>query len=118
MSKAAAADRQPSRHRRIAVATAVEDAPEDELSRVGWPLTIVRLALAPEQHPWRRDFRVRRRWPLFAVAAALLLLLLFALGGCSSTPRQSLMQGASAATQGDVARCDTMLVSQELQVPP
>ncbi|HET9751384.1 MAG TPA: hypothetical protein VFP52_00420, partial [Myxococcales bacterium] len=118
MSEAAAADRKSSRRRSIAVATAAGEAPEEELSRVGWPLTVLRLALAPEQHPWRRGFRVRRRGPLLAVLAALLLLLLFAASGCSSTPQQSLLQRASAAMQTEGARCDTMLVSQEFQVSP
>jgi hypothetical protein len=118
MREAAAADRQLSQRRSVAVATAVEDAPEEELSRVGWPLTVLRLALSPGQHPWRRGFRVRRKGPILAVAAALLLLLFFAASGCSSTPRQSLLQTASAAAEGEGARCDTMLVSQELQIPP
>src|SRR4051812_21289960 len=104
MREAAAADRPSSQRRSIAVASAAEEAPEEELSRVGWPLTVLRLALSPEQHPWRRDFRVRRRGPLVAVAAALLLLLFFAASGCSSTPRQTLLQRASASAQSEGAR--------------
>src|SRR3954447_4678746 len=107
MATPAAADREPHAQRRVAVASPVDEAPEEELSRVGWPLTVLRLALAPEQHPWRRGFRVRRRGPLLAVVAALLLLLFFAASGCSSTPRQSVLQRASAATGSEGARCDT-----------
>src|SRR4051812_3599183 len=118
MATPAAADREPHAQRRVAVASPVDEAPEEELQRVGWPLTVLRLALAPELHPWARGFRVRRFGPLAVVAAAVLLLLMLAASGCSSAPRQSLLQHASAASTADGARCDTMLVSQELQVPP
>src|SRR4051812_4103398 len=118
MRKAVATDRPPSQHLRIEAATPLEDAPEEELARVSWPLTVARLALAPEQHPWSHGFRVRRRAPLVVTAIALLLLLLFAASGCSSTPQQSLHQRVSAASAAETARCDTLLVSQELQVPP
>ncbi len=118
MRKAVATDRPPSQHRRVEVVTPLRDAPEDELARVSWPRTIARLALDPGQHPWSHGFRVRNRAPLIAVALAVLLLLLFAASGCASAPQQSLSQRVSAATAAETPRCDTLLVSQELQVPP
>src|SRR5438270_12915422 len=104
MRKAAATDRPPSQHLRIEAATPLEDAPEEELARVSWPLTLARLTLAPEQHPWAHGFRVRRRAPLLVVAIALLLLLFFAASGCASAPRQSLAQRVSAAAVFESAR--------------
>ena len=64
----------PAESGRIVVATALP-APDDGLVRVCWPLTIWRLALDPEAHPWSARWRLRRRAPLAAVIGALLLLL-------------------------------------------
>src|SRR5205823_12167812 len=110
-------DRPLPSHRRLVVATALEPQHEDELERVSWPRTVLRLAVQPELHPWKRAWRLQRRGPLFALAAAVLLLLLLAASGCASTPRQSLRQGASAPQPGQGVRCESLLVSQELQLP-
>ena len=99
------------------VATALP-APDDGLVRVCWPLTIWRLALDPEAHPWSARWRLRRPAPLAAVIAALLLLLLFALGGCSSAPLQSLRSSTAAPRPAQGLRCESVLISQEVQVPP
>ncbi len=101
---------------RLVVARALP-APEDGLERVGWRLTVWRLALEPAVHPWSARWRLRRRAPVAAVLAALLLLLLFALGGCASTPRQSLRSSASAPRPADGPRCESILLSHEVQIP-
>ena len=48
---------QPARteapHRRIVVATPVEPDVEEDLERVSWPLTVLRLAVQPSSHPWK-----------------------------------------------------------------
>src|SRR5438445_517643 len=107
----------PAESGRIVVATALP-APDDGLLRVCWPLTIWRLALDPEAHPWSARWRLRRPAPLAAVIAALLLLLLFALGGCSSAPLQSLRSSTAAPRPAQGFRCESVLISQEVQVPP
>src|SRR3989454_645718 len=107
----------PAESGRIVVATALP-APDDGLVRVSWPLTIWRLALDPEAHPWSARWRLRRPAPLAAVIAALLLLLLFALGGCSSAPLQSLRSSTAAPRPAQGLRCESVLISQEVQVPP
>jgi hypothetical protein len=93
-------------------------APEDGLRRVSWPLTIWRLALEPAVHPWAARWRLRRRGPLAAVVLALILLLLLAASGCSSAPLQSLRSAAISPAPGQGLRCESVLVSQEVQVPP
>ncbi|MGZ6125067.1 MAG: hypothetical protein ACXWLR_08910, partial [Myxococcales bacterium] len=93
-------------------------APEDGLVRVSWPRTIWRLALEPALHPWKAGWRLRRAGPVAAVALALLLLLLFAASGCSSAPLQSLRASASSPRTARGLRCESVLVSQEVQVPP
>ncbi|HMC34025.1 MAG TPA: hypothetical protein VKH65_06445, partial [Myxococcales bacterium] len=106
----------PAESGRIVVATALP-APDDGLVRVSWPRTIWRLALDPEAHPWSARWRLRRRAPLAAVIGALLLLLLFALSGCSSAPLQSLRSSTAAPRPAQGLRCESILVSQEVQVP-
>ncbi len=101
---------------RLVVARALP-APEDGLERVGWRLTVWRLALEPAVHPWSARWRLRRRAPVAAVLAALLLLLPFALGGCASTPKQSLRSSASAPRPADGPRCESILLSHEVQIP-
>src|SRR5229473_827828 len=118
MRPTTAADRQGATRERIAVATPLEPEVEDELSRVSWPRTIVRLALDPAQHPWRRGWALRRRAPLYLAVLAVLLLLLLAAAGCASPPTQSLFGRASTPPPPSGARCETIVVSQELQVPP
>jgi hypothetical protein len=109
-------DRQPP-HERIVVATPLEPASDDELVRVSWSRTVLRLALQPEQHPWKPGWRIARKAPLVAVAAALLLLLVFAASGCSSVPPQSLRQQTVAPAPASGAHCESVLVSHELQIP-
>ena len=105
-------------HRRLVVAVALEKAEGDELARVSWPLTVWRLAVEPGQHPWKPAWRLRRRGPLAVVAAAVLLLLLLAASGCASVPRRSVLRSVAAPVPAKPARCETLLVSQELQIPP
>jgi hypothetical protein len=116
MRAAESTDRPPAQ-RRIVVATPVERHLEEELVRVPWLRTIARLALEPDQHPWKRGWRLRHRAQLFAVAAALLLLLLLATAGCASVPLQSFSQAIPMPRSGKGARCESVLVSQEIQVP-
>src|SRR5207302_2829457 len=101
-------------HRRLVVAVALEKAAGDELARVSWPRTIWRLAVEPGQHPWKPAWRLRQRAPLAVVAAAVVLLLLLAASGCASAPRQSILRSAAAPMPAKAARCETLLVSQEL----
>src|SRR5260370_26460549 len=77
MRAAESTDRPPAQ-RRIVVATPVERHLEEELVRVPWLRTIARLALEPDQHPWKRGWRLRPRAPLVAGAAPPLLLPLLA----------------------------------------
>src|SRR5690242_17148970 len=111
---------QPARseapRRRIVVATPLEPEVDEDLERVPWPLTIVRLALQPRLHPWKRGWRVTQKGPLVAVAAGALLLLLFALSGCASTPKLSIAQRASVPSPPAGMRCESLLVAQELQL--
>ncbi len=100
----------------LVVATALP-APDDGLVRVAWPLTVLRLAVQPATHPWSAQWRLRRRAPLAALALALLLLLLFA-AGCASTPLQSLRTSASSPRPAEGLRCESLLISHEVQVPP
>ena len=92
-------------------------APEDGLARVGWRRTVLRLWLEPGEHPWSARWSLRRKAPLVALACALLLLLLFA-ASCSSAPLQSLRASASSPRPDQGLRCESVLVSQEIQVPP
>jgi hypothetical protein len=101
----------------LVVATALP-APDDGLTRVSWPRTALRLALEPALHPWSAHWRLRRRAPVTAVVVALLLLLLFALSGCSSAPLQSLRSSAPAPAPSEGLRCESVVMSHELQVPP
>src|SRR5579859_1511538 len=109
-------DRPPA-HRRIVVATPVARNVEEELDRVGWLATIFRLALEPDQHPWKRGWRLLHRAPLVVVGVALLLLALLFSSGCASAPLQSFSQSTSAPRPAEGARCESVLVSQEIQVP-
>src|SRR5256885_6099033 len=104
-------------HRRIVVAVPLEPDVDEELTRVSWPLTVLRLALQPASHPWERRWRFTNRAPLIAVAAGVLLLLLLA-AGCASTPTLSIQQRASVPEPPPGMRCESILVSQELQLPP
>ncbi|HEX9576415.1 MAG TPA: hypothetical protein VF993_01600 [Myxococcales bacterium] len=117
MSRPAAADPQSSPSGRLVVAAPLEQQNEDGLARVSWPRTIWRLLLQPDAHPWSSRWRLRRRAPLVAVALALLLLLLFAAGGCASVPPQSLRDSAAAPPTAEGLRCETVLVSHEVEIP-
>src|SRR5438132_476204 len=81
------------------------------------PLAGLRLALQPATHPWKRGWRLTRRAPLFALVAALALLLLLAASGCASTPALSIAQPAVVPRPPPGARCESLLVSQELDLP-
>jgi hypothetical protein len=118
MSRPAAADPQPAPRGRIVVATLAERDAEDGLARVCWARTIWRLAVEPGLHPWSSRWRLRRRAPLVALAVALLLLLLFAASGCASAPPRSLRNSAAAPRPSEGMRCETVLVSHEVQIPP
>ena len=104
----------------LVVATPIVEAggDEDGLARVSWPRTILRLALQPARHPWSARWMLERRGPLALVAASLLLLLLFALAGCARAPPRSLIDSARAPPPPKGVRCESVLVSQEVQVPP
>ena len=105
-------------NRRLVVAVPIDKSAGDELVPVPWARTLWRIAVEPDQHPWRPAWRLRRRGPLYVVAAAVILLLLFASSGCASAPRQSILRSALSPLPSKGARCETLLVSQELQVPP
>jgi len=105
-------------HRRLVVAVALDKGPGEELARVSWRRTVWRLAVEPRQHPWTPAWRLRRRAPLAVVATAVLLLLLLAASGCASVPRQSILRSVVAPIPAKAARCETLLVSQEVQIPP
>jgi hypothetical protein len=107
----------PAAPDRLAIATPIGEA-DDALAPVSWPRTIWRLAVQPEVHPWSLGWRLKRHAPLATVAAAVLLLLLLAASGCASAPRQSLRNWAVAPRPSGGARCESVLVSQEIQVPP
>ena len=113
---------QPARteapHRRIVVATPVEPDVEEDLERVSWPLTVLRLAVQPSSHPWKRGWRLTQRAPLVAVAIGALLLMLLAASGCASAPALSIKQRAAVPSPPPGMRCESILVSQELQLPP
>jgi len=47
-----------------------------------------------------------------------LLLLLLAATGCASVPRRSILRSVAAPVPAKPARCETLLVSHELQIPP
>jgi hypothetical protein len=101
----------------IVIATALP-APEDGLVRVGWARTIARLALEPRAHPWAARWRLRDRMPLALVLASALLLLLFAASGCASTPLESVRGSTVSPRPPRGLRCESLLVSREVQVPP
>ena len=103
-------------NRPLIVATPLDE-PEDGLVRVGWPLTIARLAAAPEQHPWSARWKLRRRGALLVAGASVLLLLLFAASGCASGPMESLHASAMAPAPSRELRCESVVVSRELQIP-
>ena len=105
-------------HERLVVAVALDKVSGEELARVSWPRTAWRLAVDPGQHPWKPAWRLRRRAPLFVVGVAAVLLLLLAASGCASVPRQSILRSAAAPMPAKGARCETLLLSQELQIPP
>jgi hypothetical protein len=105
-------------HERLVVAVALEKDSGDELAKVSWPRTVWRLAVEPGQHPWKPAWRLRRRAPLALVAAAVVLLLLLAASGCASAPRRSILRSAASPMPAKGARCETLLLSQELQIPP
>src|SRR5437868_8755745 len=106
MQSASASGERTPPHERIVVATPLEPAPEEELQRVSWPRTVLRLALQPEEHPWNPEWRLRRKAPLVVLGAALLLLLVFAASGCASVPPQSLLQRTTAPAPANGARCE------------
>src|SRR4051794_37575081 len=90
---------------------------EDGLERVSWARTLFRLSVEPALHPWSASWRLRRRGPVVAVALAALLLLLFALSGCASAPQQSVRNWTPAPRASSKLRCESVLVSQEVQIP-
>ena len=102
---------------RLVVATALHP-PDDGLVRVSWPRTIWRLVLEPSVHPWNAHWRLRGKAPAAAVIIALLFLLLFAASGCASAPLQSLRSSTASPRPGQGLRCESILVSQEVQIPP
>jgi hypothetical protein len=118
MSRPAPADPQPAPEGPLVVAVPVEKESEDGLEKVSWPVTILRLTVEPFAHPWSSRWRLRRRAPLVAVGVAVLLLLLFAASGCASAPRQSLRDTAPVPAASQGLRCETVLVSHEVQIPP
>jgi len=107
----------PAPPERVVVATRIAGA-EDGLQRVSWARTLFRLMVAPGLHPWSASWRLRRRGPLAIVALAALLLLLFALSGCASAPTQSARIWTPAPRPASNLRCESVLVSQEVQIPP
>lgn len=117
MSRSAAADPQPAPEGRVVVAARVESGGDDGLVRVGWPQTIWRLAVEPALHPWKPGWRLQRRAPLLALGIAILLLLLFAASGCASVPPRSLRATANVPRPAEGLRCETVLVSHEVQIP-
>src|SRR5262249_4554074 len=112
---------QPARteaaHRRIVVATPLEPDVDEDLERVSWPLTVLRLAAQPSAHPWKRGWRVTQAAPLIGVAIGALPLLLFATSGGASAPARSVSQRAAVPTPPAGMRCESLLISQELQLP-
>ena len=103
---------------RVVVATRIPGAgAEDGLRRVSWPRTLLRLTVEPAIHPWSASWRLRRRGPLAAVALAVGLLLLFALSGCASAPTQSVRNWTPAPRASSNLRCESVLVSHEVQIP-
>src|SRR5207237_5466323 len=106
----------PATPEHVVVATRIPGA-EDGLERVSWARTVLRLTVAPGLHPWSASWRLRRRGPLAAVALAVLLLLLFALSGCASAPTQSARIWTPAPRASSSLRCESVLVSQEVQIP-
>ncbi|MCA1827835.1 MAG: hypothetical protein LC689_12985, partial [Myxococcales bacterium] len=113
---------QPARteapHRRIVVASPLEPDIDEDFERVSWPLTVLRLALQPSTHPWKRGWRLEQRAPLVAVAIGALLLLLLVASGCASVPPLSVAQRTVVPSPPSGMRCESLLVSQELQLPP
>jgi len=108
----------PAPHARVVVATRIPGTEsEDGLRRVSWARTLLRLTVEPGVHPWSASWRLRRRGPLAAVAVALLLLALFALSGCASTPKQSVRNWTPAPRGSSNLRCESVLVSHEVQIP-
>jgi hypothetical protein len=104
---------------RVVVATRIPGTgAEDGLRRVSWPRTLLRLTVEPGIHPWSASWRLRRRGPLAAVALAIGLLLLFALSGCASAPTQSVRNWTPAPRSFSTLRCESVLVSHEVQIPP
>src|SRR5260370_37966312 len=116
MRAAESTDRPPA-HRRVVVAAPLERHVEEDLSRVPWVRTIARLALEPDQHPWKRGWRLRHRAQLVAGAAALLLLALLATPGRPSASLQSLSPATSAPRPAAGARRDSLLLPAGVPVP-
>jgi len=118
-ARAPSATADPSKTDRgsVVVATALP-APDDGLIRVSWTRTALRLALEPSVHPWAAHWKLRRSGPLAAVLAAILLLLLFAASGCASAPRETVRTSTVSPRPSQGMRCESILVSQEVQVPP
>ncbi|MFL5458560.1 MAG: hypothetical protein ACJ78X_19350 [Myxococcales bacterium] len=109
----------PAPASRVVIATRVPGSTaEDGLARVSWGRTLLRLAVEPGIHPWTASWRLRRRAPLVVVAVSVLLLLLFALSGCASAPTQSVRNWTPAPRGSSNLRCESVLVSQEVQIPP
>src|SRR6185369_234680 len=86
--------RAPAPHRRIVVATPIGPQSDDELEQVSWARTVLRLAMQPGMHPWKRGWTLTRRAPLAMFAIAVLLLLLLAASDCASAPDLSVVQRA------------------------
>jgi hypothetical protein len=91
---------------------------DGELHRVSWARTIWRLAVEPAQHPWSPTWALRSRGPLVAVAIATGVLALLLFSGCAGAPPQSLLQSTTSPKPSAPARCESLLVSRELQIPP
>src|SRR5258708_36557398 len=116
MRAAESTDRPPA-GRRVVVAAPLERHVEEDLSRVPWVRTIARLALEPDQHPWKRGWRLRHRAQLVAGGAALLLLALLASAGCAPAPLQSFSQRTPLPRPAAGARGGSGLGSPGIQVP-
>src|SRR5260370_41189824 len=117
MRAAESTDRPPAQ-RRIVVATPVERHLEEELVRVPWLRTIARLALEPDQHPWKRGWRLRHRAQPVAVAAALLFLPLLATAGCAPGPPQSFSPAVPRPRAGQSGGGGSGAGSQGVPGPP
>ena len=102
----------------IAAPADAGSAAQDGLARVSWARTVWRLAARPDLHPWSASWRLGSPGPLVLVAAALGLLALLLAAGCTTVVPQSGLQTAAFEAPGPGVRCESVLVSREVQIPP